>query len=219
MFLCCLKRKLRIVFYPRLILFPIILYFYFDGWQQLKHWAYKVSYDKTKNLSLTNVLLKRRNLSLVNLICRLQWYLARVCYYNAQSEICRSILFKKKRTATVKNCFIQNHVIALLRPARQKFHLTHRWSLVWTRPGLLNAVNALSKNLCIVWTVKSQRPNLFLYRLCLPLPVQLSRFLEKSGLISLQSFGTLRVYILAPSPSSKRWKGQIFKAFISFALM
>ena len=47
---CCLKRKLRIVFYPRLILFPIILYFYFDGWQQLKYWAYKVSHDKTKNL-------------------------------------------------------------------------------------------------------------------------------------------------------------------------
>ena len=43
---CCLKRKLRIVFYPRLILFPIILYFYFDGWRQLKHWAYKVSYEK-----------------------------------------------------------------------------------------------------------------------------------------------------------------------------
>ena len=42
---------------------------------------------------------------------------------------------------------------------------------------------------------------------------------RKSGLISPQSFGTLKVYILAPSPSSKRWKGQIFKAFISFALM
>ena len=44
----CLKRKLRIVFYPyihtsaRVILFPITLYFYFDDWQQLKHWAYKV---------------------------------------------------------------------------------------------------------------------------------------------------------------------------------
>ena len=45
----CLKRKLRIVFYPyihtsaRVILFPITLYFYLDDWQQLKHWAYKVS--------------------------------------------------------------------------------------------------------------------------------------------------------------------------------
>ena len=27
----------------------------------------------------------------------------------AKSEICRSILLQKKRTATVKNCFIQNH--------------------------------------------------------------------------------------------------------------
>ena len=59
-----------------------------------------------------------------------------------------------------------------------------------------NAVNAISRNLCIVWTVKSQRPNLLSYRLCLPLPVQLSRFLERSGLTSLQSFGILLVFWL-----------------------
>ena len=98
---CCLKQKLRIVFYPRLILFPIILYFYFDGWQQLKHWACKVSYYK---------ILKGRNLSLVNLFCRHQWYLARVCYYNAPNrKFAEVFCYKKKRTATVKNCFIQNH--------------------------------------------------------------------------------------------------------------
>ena len=39
--------------------------FYFDGWQQLKDWAYKVSYDKTKNLSLTSVILKGRKTSMV----------------------------------------------------------------------------------------------------------------------------------------------------------
>ena len=97
---CCLKRKLRIVFYPRLILFPIILYFYFDGWQQLKHWAYKVSYDKTKNLSLTSVILKGRNLSLVNLFWRYQWYLARVCYYNAPNRKFAEVFCYIK-----KNCY------------------------------------------------------------------------------------------------------------------
>ena len=93
----CLKRKLRIVFYPRLILFPIILYFYFDGWRQLKHWAYKVSYDKTKNLSLTSVILRGRNLSLVNLFCRHQWYLARVCYYNAPNRKFAEVFCYKKK--------------------------------------------------------------------------------------------------------------------------
>ena len=93
----CLKRKLRIVFYPRLILFPIILYFYFDGWRQLKHWAYKVSYDKTKNLSLTSVILKGRNLSLVNLFCRQQWYLARVCYYNGPNRKFAEVFCYKKK--------------------------------------------------------------------------------------------------------------------------
>ena len=98
------------VFCPRLILFPIILYFYFDGWQQLKHWAYKVSYDKTKNLSRTSVILKGRNLCLVKLFCRHQWYLARVCYYNALNrKFAEVFCYKKKRAATVKNCFIQNH--------------------------------------------------------------------------------------------------------------
>ena len=45
-----------------------------------------MSYDKTKNLSLTSVILKGRNLSLVNLFCRHQWYLARMCYYNAPNR-------------------------------------------------------------------------------------------------------------------------------------
>ena len=98
------------VFYPRLTLFPIILYFYFDGWRQLKHWAYKVSYDKAKNLSLTSVILRGRNLSLVSLFCRHQWYLARVCYYYAPNrKFAEVFCYKKKRTATMKNYFIQNH--------------------------------------------------------------------------------------------------------------
>ena len=71
-----------------------------------------MSYDKTKNLSLTSVILKERNLSLVNLFCRHQWYLARVCYYNAPNRKFAEVFCykKKKRTATVKNCFIQNHI-------------------------------------------------------------------------------------------------------------
>ena len=71
-----------------------------------------MSYDKTKNVSLTSVILKGRNLSLVNLFCRHQWYLARVCYYNAPNRKFAEVFCykkKKKRTATVKNSFIQNH--------------------------------------------------------------------------------------------------------------
>ena len=63
------------------MLFPITLYFYFDDWQQLKHWAY--------------------NLLVFSKVVVLWW---------AVSEICRSMLLKNKlRTALVKNCFTQNH--------------------------------------------------------------------------------------------------------------
>ena len=48
-----------------------------------------------------------------------------------------------------------------LRPVRQKFHPAHRWRLVWTRPGLLNATSAISRNLCIVWTVVTKAKSPF----------------------------------------------------------
>ena len=69
-----------------------------------------MSYDKAKNLNLTSVILRGRNLSLVNLFCRHQWYLARVCYYNVPNPKFAEVFCYKKRTAMVKNSFIQNHI-------------------------------------------------------------------------------------------------------------
>ena len=70
-----------------------------------------MSYDKAKNLNLTSVILRGRNLSLVNLFCRHQWYLEGCVIIMRQIGNLQKyfVTKKKKRTATVKNSFIQNH--------------------------------------------------------------------------------------------------------------
>ena len=91
---------------PIFILQPVLSYFpsYFISISMIDNsWSTELircRHDKTKNLSLTSVILKGRNISLVNLFCRYQWYLARVCYYNAPHRKFAEVFCYKK-----KNCY------------------------------------------------------------------------------------------------------------------
>ena len=102
--------KMPIIFYPyihtsaRVISFPIALYFYFADPQQLMHWAMK----KLKTWTQQTWPLKEGTSLLKTCFVNIEWYFKESCYYDGPYRKF-AVVTKKLRTATMKNCFIQNH--------------------------------------------------------------------------------------------------------------
>ena len=102
--------KMRIIFYHCIhtsacvILFPIALYFYFADPQQLMHWAMK----KLKTWTQQTWPLKEGTSLLKTCFVNIEWYFKESCYYDGPYRKF-AVVTKKLRTATMKNCFIQNH--------------------------------------------------------------------------------------------------------------
>ena len=94
------------------------LYWYFSPCYLISHrslfvfrWFTTVdalSNEKTKNLNSTTWPLKEGTSLLKTCFVNIEWYFKESCYYDGPYRKF-AVVTKKLRTATMKNCFIQNH--------------------------------------------------------------------------------------------------------------